>query len=108
MSGRAVVGYLLLALMAVCAIQMTLDRGTVHVPIRRQWRVQTQEHGAVRPERRTIGVPEDQPEAPILPLAHLLVPRPRRPILSDLPAPVFVPPRVQLRIPVLLSLAALP
>jgi hypothetical protein len=94
MRGRSVAGCLLLVLTAVCAIQVTLDSATFHIPIRRQWRMQTQQQGAARLSgRRTIGVPGECPETPILPLAHLLVLAPRRDVPCQFPTAVFVPPR---------------
>jgi hypothetical protein len=92
---RSVARCLLLVLTVVCVIQTALHSATFHVPIRHQWRMQTQEQGAAHLSgRNTIAVPGDWPETPVPALAHPLAPVPRRDVQSRFSVAVFVPPRV--------------
>jgi hypothetical protein len=76
-------------------MESAVDRATFYAPARQQWRMQSQEHEAVRlPQRNTIAVPGEWPETPILTLVQAGVAGSRRDGLLRLPAAVFVPPRV--------------
>jgi hypothetical protein len=88
-------GCLLLLLTVISVIQTTADSAAFHVRLRHQWRVQTQEHGSARPSvPHAIAVPGGWPEAPIPPSVRPLVLAPRREVVSQLSAAVFVPPRL--------------
>jgi hypothetical protein len=94
MGTRSAVGYLLLILAAVSAIELTLDGALVHVPTRQQWRVPTPEHGAARlSHRNTVAVPGDPAAAPLLTPAGAVAPVPPPDLVPALLVAVFVPPR---------------